>query len=487
MLSRRAERALLLLTIALGFGLRLHTLGRDGLWLDEAGQALAVLQPTLAGMVAIERTHAMAMPLDYAIARLFATLGATEFVLRLPAALWGTLSIPLLAGLGRRVAGRPAAALAAFFLAVSPLFVRYAQELRFYAALVAFFLLSAVLLIDAFARPSRRRWLAYLAVTALGAYLHPYVLLTAAGGLIYALLPGSATGVQRATRRDFLLAAALAGLLFLPGYWLFGAHQAYAFDLLQWGGTLSSVTRQGLDWTGLAGATPLLARLAYGFSAGFALLGAAVALARWRRYPWLAALLLAVAVDVAAIIITTRLKGYWYLSRQLLPLAAVAALLTAFGLMWLMGVVAGRRAAGRRALAAALVAVAVLLVGLAAGQSLAASYARPKSLAREAAAALAEAHARRETILVIPGFDRQLYQFYLTRPRGLTGDTTHLVSTEWAELPAALPPTGPAYLVVRGAVSDAQRAALIGWGFTTLIGPGLARDGTIEVFARGTG
>lgn len=487
MLSCRTERLLLLLITALGFALRLHTLGRDGFWLDEAGQALAVLQPTWAGMVAIERTHAMAMPLDYVVARLFGVIHAGELVLRYPAALWGALSVPLLAALARRVADRPTAVLAAFFLAVSPVFVRYAQELRFYAALGALFLLVALLLVEAFRQPSCGNWLRYTAAATVAAYFHPYALLPALSAGVYWLLPVRVTGLNSTTRLRFVLASAAVALLFLPGYWLFGAHQEYTFELLQWGGTLASVTRQGLDWTSFAAGyrTPLALGV-YTFSVVFAIAGAAVALRRWPRYPWLVSLLGGVLLSVIAIIVASRLKGYWYLPRQLLPLATITLLLCAFGYAKTISFLTVRVARpARRAAAVGLLALPMLLVGTAAGQSLAVYYALPKSLAREAALALTEAHERRDTILIIPGFDRQIYEFYLTRSNDFVGAGDHLRPVEWSELPAALPTTGePTYLVIRGALSDEQRAALADWGFAAYWPAQQARDGVFEVFVR---
>ena len=485
MLSRRSERALTLLITALGFALRLYALGRDSFWLDEAGQALAVLQPDWADMLAIERSHAMAMPLDYVMARLLSPLGPAEFVLRFPAALWGTLSLPLMVALGRRVAGRPAAVLAAFFLAVSPLFVRYSQELRFYSALVALFLLSTLLLVEAFRRRSHAGWLGYALVAALGAYFHPYVLLSAAAGAVFALLPGRVTGITGRTRLYFALACAAAGLLFLPGYLLFGAHQEYAFDLLEWGGTLGTITRHGLDWTGLGGASGALAQAAYWSGVIFALIGTTVALTRWRRTAWLIALVGGIALSVAAIILASLFKDYWYLSRQLLPLAALVALLSAFGVVQAAQAVAVQLHLSVRRATAIAALLAALLVGAAAGQALAAHYVLPRSLAREAAAVLAEPFARGEPILVMPNFDRQLYAFYLAPPGDFDATMDRLSPVDWAELPATLPAAGlPVHLVARGGLSDEQRAALAGWGFAPVWGPLPARDGVLELFIR---
>lgn len=487
MLGRRTTFILILLITALGFALRLHILGRDSFWLDETGVALAALQPTWRGMFVIERTHAMAMPFDYVLTRLMGALSASEFVLRFPAATWGTLGLPLLAVLARRAANRPTAVLAAFLMAVAPVFVRFSQELRFYSALVALFLLSSVILMEAFRRKSRAFWVVYVVVTSFGTYFHPYAMFSALGGAIYAILPSRLTGVDRTTRLYFALACVAIGVLFLPGYWAFGSHQDYNYDMLQWGGTIWSNTRQGLNWTTVAGDRPLLAILLDRFNVIFVLVGMAAALLRWKRYPWLLSLLGGLVLSIAAIVLSSYLKGYWYLPRQLLHLGTIAILFTAFGFTQTVDALARllRAPARGRALATGLgLLAAIVLVGAAAGQALSKYYATPKSLAREAAAALAGAYERNEAIFIVPNYDRQLYSYYLTLPEPFI-NTEKLFPVNWEQMPGVLPaPGAPVYIIVRGVISAEQRALLESWGFSTFLESRQARDGVYEVLAR---
>src|SRR6185436_9874090 len=61
-------------------------------------------------------------------------LGAdSEFALRLPSAICAVILIPVLYDLGRRVGGRATGIAAAFFGALSPLVLDYAQQVRGYA------------------------------------------------------------------------------------------------------------------------------------------------------------------------------------------------------------------------------------------------------------------------------------------------------------------------------------------------------------------
>ena len=417
-MSDRLARAALVALLLLSFALRLRGLGRDGLHLDEAGQAWAATQPTLASMLTIERTHVMAMPLDYLITRATAGLSDAEFVLRLPAAMWATLNVALLYALARLLTGRRTEALlAAFLLALSPLHIGYAQVLRFYAALSAYYALACVLLYRAIRRPARGRWAAFGAAALVGAYFHPFVLTAPVNGAVYFLLTGVARPANRVALRRFVLTSLLVGLLFLPGYLVFGAHQQYDFDTFQFSGSLPQVILSGLDWTTtLYNASGALAKVWLWANVAFAALGLLGLLARRRALPL--SLVLGAALTIGLIVAAVRLRGYWLLPRQLLHLSQVGIFLTAVGLggaaRGLTGWIgdAGRRRAVRLAL---LMGVAVL-VAVAAGQVLGSRYATVNSTGREAAAALLAQYRPGAPVYMIPGYEMQSLQYYLDRP-----------------------------------------------------------------------
>ena len=417
-MSDRLARAALVALLLLSFALRLRGLGRDGLHLDEAGQAWAATQPTLASMLTIERTHVMAMPLDYLITRATAGLSDAEFVLRLPAAMWATLNVALLYALARLLTGRRTEALlAAFLLALSPLHIGYAQVLRFYAALSAYYALACVLLYRAIRRPARGRWAAFGAAALVGAYFHPFVLTAPVNGAVYFLLAGALRPANRVALRRFVLTSLLVGLLFLPGYLVFGAHQQYDFDTFQFSGSLPQVILSGLDWTTtLYNASGALAKVWLWANVAFAALGLLVLLARRRALPL--SLVLGAALTIGLIVAAVRLRGYWLLPRQLLHLSQVGIFLTAVGLggaaRRLTGWIgdAGRRRAVRLAL---LMGVAVF-VAVAAGQVLGSRYATVNSTGREAAGALLAQHRPGAPVYMIPGYEMQSLQYYLDRP-----------------------------------------------------------------------
>lgn len=145
----RWGRIVLLLLILLAAAARWYRLGAESLWLDEVLQGTLV-ENGLRELIPRLSLHAAA-PLDYVLTYAMLQLGRQEFWLRFPATLFSLLTLPLVFQLGRRTLGWPAAAgLAAALLTVSPYALRYAQELRPYAAfgfwssLASYFLLRAL-------------------------------------------------------------------------------------------------------------------------------------------------------------------------------------------------------------------------------------------------------------------------------------------------------------------------------------------------------
>ncbi|MCK6625109.1 MAG: glycosyltransferase family 39 protein [Anaerolineae bacterium] len=135
--TRQITFAAALLLIAVGFGLRLYQLAAESYWYDELLQLDIAqgLPPGVGGVTTIFprlRGHA-AVPLDYLIAHFWILLGREEGWARLPAVMVGTLALPVVYQLGRRWLGRQAGLLLLALLALSPLHVRYSQEVRPYA------------------------------------------------------------------------------------------------------------------------------------------------------------------------------------------------------------------------------------------------------------------------------------------------------------------------------------------------------------------
>ncbi len=159
--------------------------------------------------------------------------GVSEWVIRLPALLFGLLLIWLGADLCRRWGFPLAGLLLALLLALHPWFIRYSVDARAYTLIA---LLSLLLLANGLSllkSTSRRRWLTYALFLSFALWSFPFIFLFAAPLSIGILIIGSvlpeATGVRpSAFFLRWLSTHALALVLVLPlvtplvpqiGYW----------------------------------------------------------------------------------------------------------------------------------------------------------------------------------------------------------------------------------------------------------------------------
>jgi 4-amino-4-deoxy-L-arabinose transferase-like glycosyltransferase len=245
----------------------------------------------------------------------------TEWTLRLPSALTGAATVPLLGILGAQLLGRRQGFWAALLLAVAPLHVSYSQEARTYAATVFLVVLSTVACLAVAESADRRAWTAYGAVAAMLPAMH--LLATVA------LLPQAAWLLGRPLARRRLAYAAASGLLVLclltPFGWLqsvVAAHEESGLalrhpppELRAWALPISVSTFT----SGLGATTTRLLGIEYG---------------RWglraRDVIWLSGPLLA-AVCMAAWRTRPRRAGLFLAAEAFLPLSTAACLSLVYG------------------------------------------------------------------------------------------------------------------------------------------------------------
>jgi 4-amino-4-deoxy-L-arabinose transferase-like glycosyltransferase len=153
-----------------GVGLiaRLALLGYQPLWRDEAFTALAVQRP-LGSMIDVVRNDS-APPLFYLVERLFAVVSTSPAMLRLFPVLVGSAAIPIVAALGRRVAGDAGGIWAAVIGAVAPALMVSSLDARMYVLATTLVLASTLCLLRALERPSGLRWALYAALAILAVY-----------------------------------------------------------------------------------------------------------------------------------------------------------------------------------------------------------------------------------------------------------------------------------------------------------------------------
>lgn len=172
----------------IGCFLRFDRLGAQSLWFDEADMVMlarAPLRTLLANFVTAGQNGPLyTLLLHYWIS--FA--GSSEVAVRVPSAVAGTLTIPLLYLTGRTIHSPKLGLYAAGIFAVAPYQQWYAQEAKMYALAVLLTLASTLFFIRALHDNRLTNWAAYVAITTLALYVHVTAALIMAAQIVYALI-----------------------------------------------------------------------------------------------------------------------------------------------------------------------------------------------------------------------------------------------------------------------------------------------------------
>ena len=135
-----SETAVLSIILILGGILRFAFLGRWSLWTDELyNLGLMPVSALLADGIPADQHP----PLYYLLLELVLNIGRSEWLMRLPSALAGFLTIPIMWRIGVALKRPNIGLLAATFLAFAPLHIWYSREARMYA-LAMFFWAAAI-------------------------------------------------------------------------------------------------------------------------------------------------------------------------------------------------------------------------------------------------------------------------------------------------------------------------------------------------------
>jgi len=141
------DGVLMLVLFVLALLVRVHDLGRQSLWLDEATQVWSSSLPVHTILARLAQSDTQP-PLYYiALHGWMAAFGRSATDVRFLSAVAGALAPPLLYAVGRALAGRWVAALAALLLLANPFHIWYSQETRGYALMASLALAAAWLLL----------------------------------------------------------------------------------------------------------------------------------------------------------------------------------------------------------------------------------------------------------------------------------------------------------------------------------------------------
>lgn len=148
------------LIFVMGVALRLYRLESQSLWVDEAIQYSAASAASIREVIKLALEGATP-PLSHLINHFFFRAGDSDFLLRLPSALFGIGSLPLIFILARRLASIQTALVTTLLFALSPFHLWYSQDARMYSQLRFFSLAGAILLLKAAENGKLHLWALY--------------------------------------------------------------------------------------------------------------------------------------------------------------------------------------------------------------------------------------------------------------------------------------------------------------------------------------
>ncbi len=179
------------LTVAAAW-LRLSHLGSKSLWLDE-GATVALARASWQHFAWVWwHGEANLQTVYFLLMRAWILGGLSESWLRLPSALFGTASIPLLYVVARKLVSDKAALAAAALLAFSPAHVYYSHEARSYTLTILLVLLSTYFFVGAVEDGRRRNWVLWTVFGMAAFYSHDFaalVLVAQAFSLLFRKTP----------------------------------------------------------------------------------------------------------------------------------------------------------------------------------------------------------------------------------------------------------------------------------------------------------
>lgn len=202
--------------IGLTFALRMLGLDAESLWRDEVDAVRFAIQPLgdLLGFFVVPGQNG---PLYYLLLRPWLHLaGHSELALRFLSLAFGTLTVPLVYRLGRRLFPTlpSLALLAALLTAGSPYLVWYSREGKMYTLAVALVLFSMDRYLAALERGGWHRWLLYVVGASAAFYVHLIAALMVPAQAILFFLQGSETRQSR--WKPWLASMAVLTVPYLP-------------------------------------------------------------------------------------------------------------------------------------------------------------------------------------------------------------------------------------------------------------------------------
>jgi len=232
-----SQPILLCLLTLVGLCLRLAYLPSDDVWWDEVVTATRAMLPLDALLTSLKYqgpspvSTDCAPPLHHIIIHYSLLLGRTDFFLKLPNALFGTMTIPAVYYLARRLLNNRAAWYAAIFICFSSFHVSYSRDARWYSLFFFSSVCAFYFFLAALEDGRARNWLKFVFfatamnytsytsavyLAAMGACFAPWLLLSG---------PGALPGRRKHAAIGFALSLLAVLVLYSP--WVMAQANAY--------------------------------------------------------------------------------------------------------------------------------------------------------------------------------------------------------------------------------------------------------------------
>jgi len=202
--------------VLIAFCLRLFMLGSQSLWLDEA---VIYSQTKAAGIADVYSTvmnqEGHIGPLYHILNYLFCLFfGYSEWALRMPSAIYGTISVLFIYKIAEALWNRNVALLSSILMAFSPLHVWYSQEARMYSLWVMLILITTFLFIKMLEKRGLLLWLVLTTCASLSIWTFLNSIFVFLGLGLYLVM---SCNKDKRQWRFFFLSIFVAVATYLPG------------------------------------------------------------------------------------------------------------------------------------------------------------------------------------------------------------------------------------------------------------------------------
>lgn len=207
---------LLIVTLFIGFLVRLLSIQTKSFWFDEAFSYFVSEKPLPDLITATAADNHP--PLYYILLHCWLNLGSSEVILRTFSLIFGVLTIPLIYLTGKKLHSEKVGLISTAIISLAPLQVYYSQETRMYSLAIFLNLLMFYCFYSLIKKETALAKAGFLITTVIGLYTHYYFVLSwISANLIYLILNArNRTKIIRWTYLQFIIL-----LIYLPWMYVF--------------------------------------------------------------------------------------------------------------------------------------------------------------------------------------------------------------------------------------------------------------------------